>query len=199
MHMIPFYIFYSMFQRIGDLAWAAGDMQCRGLPARRDGRAHDAGGRGLQHQDGHSHVLANFPSSCITYDPAYAYELAVMQDGLRRMYRDGEDVYLLRCRHERNCTPQPDMPEGCRRASCAGCTGCGRGAARRGPRATTRGLRVQLLGSGTILREVLAAAECSRRTASPPTSGRDELQRARRDDPGLDPLEHHCIRRRNVG
>ncbi|HPG27943.1 MAG TPA: pyruvate dehydrogenase (acetyl-transferring), homodimeric type, partial [Myxococcota bacterium] len=160
-HMIPFYIFYSMFgfQRIGDLAWAAGDMQCRGFLLGGTAGRTTLAGEGLQHQDGHSHVLANTIPSCITYDPAYAYELAVIvQDGLRRMYRDGEDVYYyLTVMNEKYA--QPDMPEGCEAGILRGMYRVreGRGEAR--AEGKRRGLRVQLLGSGTILREVLAAAE----------------------------------------
>ena len=151
--MIPFYIFYSMFgfQRIGDLAWAAGDMQCRGfLLGGTSGRTTLAG-EGLQHQDGHSHVLASTVPSCVSYDPAYAYELAVIvQDGLRRMYQDHENVYYyLTVMNEKYA--QPAMPEGAENGILRGMYRIREG---RGD-----GPRVQLLGSGTILREVLAAAE----------------------------------------
>ncbi len=152
-HMIPFYIFYSMFgfQRIGDLAWAAGDQRCRGfLLGGTSGRTTLAG-EGLQHQDGHSHLLANTVPSCVSYDPAYAYELAVIvQDGLRRMYTDGEDIYCyLTVMNEKYV--QPEMPRGAEKGILKGMYRLreGRGG----------GPRVQLLGSGTILREVIAAAD----------------------------------------
>src|SRR5690606_18697033 len=154
-HMVPFYIFYSMFgfQRVGDLTWAAGDMQCRGfLLGGTSGRTTLAG-EGLQHQDGHSHILAGTVPSCISYDPTYAYELAVIiQDGLRRMYREGENVYYyLTVMNEKY--PQPAMPKGCE-------NGILRGMYRvREAQGRGKGPRVQLLGSGAILREVLAAAD----------------------------------------
>jgi pyruvate dehydrogenase E1 component len=152
-HMVPFYIFYSMFgfQRIGDLAWAAGDMQCRGfLLGGTSGRTTLAG-EGLQHQDGHSHILAGTIPSCISYDPAYAYELAVIiQDGLRRMYREGENVYYyLTVMNEKYA--QPAMPKGVENGILRGLYRVREGQG--------KGPRVQLLGSGAILREVLAAAE----------------------------------------
>ncbi len=162
-NMIPFYIFYSMFgfQRIGDLAWAAGDMQARGFLLGGTAGRTTLNGEGLQHQDGHSHILANTVPSCISYDPTYAYELAVIvQDGLRRMYRDNENVfYYLTVMNEKYA--QPAMPEGAENGILRGIyrlnrEGSGEGQAEgKGKKAP----RVQLLGSGTILREVLAAAE----------------------------------------
>lgn len=152
-HMIPFYIFYSMFgfQRIGDLAWAAGDMQCRGFLLGGTAGRTTLAGEGLQHQDGHSHVLANTIPSCVAYDPAYAYELAVIvHDGLKRMYRDGESIYYyLTVMNEKY--PQPAMPEGVENGILKGMYRVREGQG--------GGPRVQLLGSGTILREVLAAAK----------------------------------------
>jgi pyruvate dehydrogenase E1 component len=94
--MIPFFIFYSMFgfQRIGDLAWAAGDMRCRGFLLGGTAGRTTLNGEGLQHEDGHSHIVASTIPNCVSYDPAFAYELAVIiQDGLRRMYQEQEDVY----------------------------------------------------------------------------------------------------------
>ena len=96
--MIPFYIYYSMFgfQRVGDLAWAAGDMRARGFLIGGTSGRTTLNGEGLQHEDGHSHVLASTIPNCIGYDPTYAYELAVIvQDGLKRMYVENEDVYYL--------------------------------------------------------------------------------------------------------
>ncbi|MEE8164635.1 MAG: pyruvate dehydrogenase (acetyl-transferring), homodimeric type, partial [Myxococcota bacterium] len=151
--MIPFYIFYSMFgfQRIGDLAWAAGDMQCRGFLLGGTAGRTTLAGEGLQHQDGHSHILASTVPDCVSYDPTYAYELAVIvHDGLRRMYRENENIYYyLTVMNEKY--PQPQMPEGVESGILRGMYRVREG---RGD-----GARVQLLGSGTILLQVLAAAE----------------------------------------
>jgi pyruvate dehydrogenase E1 component len=151
--MIPFYIFYSMFgfQRIGDLAWAAGDMQCRGFMLGGTAGRTTLAGEGLQHQDGHSHTLAGTIPSCISYDPAYAYELAVIvHDGLRRMFGEGESVfYYLTVMNEKYA--QPEMPAGVENGILSGMYRLREGQG--------DGPRVQLLGSGAILLEVLAAAE----------------------------------------
>ena len=151
--MIPFYIFYSMFgfQRIGDLAWAAGDMQCRGFLLGGTAGRTTLAGEGLQHQDGHSHILGGTVPSCISYDPAYAYELAVIvHAGLHRMYGEGENVYYyLTVMNEKY--PQPAMPAGVENGILSGMYRLREGQG--------EGPRVQLLGSGAILREVLAAAE----------------------------------------
>ena len=112
--MIPFYIYYSMFgfQRVGDLAWAAGDMRARGFLIGGTSGRTTLNGEGLQHEDGHSHVLASTIPNCIGYDPTYAYELAVIiQDGLRRMYADNEDVYFYITTLNENY-PHPAMPVG---------------------------------------------------------------------------------------
>lgn len=155
--MIPFYIFYSMFgfQRVGDLLWAAGDMRCRGfLMGGTSGRT-TLNGEGLQHQDGHSHILASTVPNCIAYDPAFAYELAVIiQDGLRRMMHDQEDVYYYITVMNENYA-HPPMPEGVREGILKGMYLFSEAAAGNSPKAP----RVQLLGSGTILREVIAASE----------------------------------------
>jgi len=152
-HMIPFYIFYSMFgfQRIGDLAWAAGDMQARGFLLGGTAGRTTLAGEGLQHQDGHSHILANTIPSCVSYDPTYAYELAIIvHDGMRRMYRDSENVYYyLTVMNEKYV--QPEMPEGVENGILKGMYRLREGKG--------GGPRVQLMGSGTILREVIAAAE----------------------------------------
>ncbi|MBJ19969.1 MAG: pyruvate dehydrogenase (acetyl-transferring), homodimeric type [bacterium] len=152
-HMVPFYIFYSMFgfQRIGDLAWAAGDMRCRGFLLGGTAGRTTLAGEGLQHQDGHSHILANTIPSCVSYDPAYAYELAVIvQDGMRRMYCEGESIYYyLTVMNEKYV--QPEMPEGVAKGILKGMYRVREGLG--------EGPRVQLMGSGTILREVIAAAE----------------------------------------
>jgi pyruvate dehydrogenase E1 component len=155
---IPFYIYYSMFglQRVGDLVWAAADQRTKGFLLGATAGRTTLNGEGLQHEDGHSHVLALPVPNMPAYDPAFAYELAViLEDGLRRMYKEGEDIFYYITLMNENY-PQPPMPE---------------------PREQTRegilkglylfkrsGLskakaRVQLLGSGTILNEVIKAAE----------------------------------------
>ena len=151
--LIPFYIFYSMFgfQRIGDLAWAAGDMQARGFLLGGTAGRTTLNGEGLQHQDGHSHVLASTVPNCISYDPCYAYELAVIvQDGMRRMFAERERIFYYITVMNENY-PQPPMPEGAEE-------GILRGLYRLGEVGDGKGTRVRLLGSGTVLREVEAAA-----------------------------------------
>jgi len=151
--MVPFYIFYSMFgfQRVGDFIWAGGDMQSRGFLIGGTAGRTTLAGEGLQHQDGHSQLLATTVPNCVAYDPAWAYELAVIvQDGLRRMYEEQEDVfYYVTCMNENYA--HPAMPAGAEEGILRGIYPL---------RAGGRGkVRVNLLGSGTILREVLAAAE----------------------------------------
>jgi len=151
--MIPFYIYYSMFgfQRIGDLAWAAGDMQARGFLIGATAGRTTLAGEGLQHQDGHSHLMAATIPNCVSYDPTYAYELAVIvQDGLRRMFQDQERCFYYITAMNENY-PQPAMPEGVADGILKGMYRIQAGEA--------RAHRVQLLGAGTILREVQAAAE----------------------------------------
>ncbi|UHD16031.1 pyruvate dehydrogenase (acetyl-transferring), homodimeric type [Thiocapsa bogorovii] len=151
--MIPFYIYYSMFgfQRIGDLAWAAGDMQARGFLIGGTAGRTTLAGEGLQHQDGHSMVVAATIPNCVAYDPAYAYELAVIvQDGLRRMYREKENVFYYVTAMNENYV-QPALPEGAEAGILKGMYRVHQG--------EEHTHRVQLLGAGTILREVLAAAE----------------------------------------
>ena len=112
--MIPFYIFYSMFgfQRIGDLAWAAGDMRCRGFLLGGTAGRTTLNGEGLQHADGHSHVLSSTIPNCVSYDPTYAYELAVIiHDGFRRMFKEQEDVFFYITLMNENYV-QPAMPAG---------------------------------------------------------------------------------------
>lgn len=155
MSMIPFYIYYSMFgmQRIGDLAWAAGDMQARGFLLGGTAGRTTLAGEGLQHQDGHSHILASTIPNCISYDPAFAYELAVIiQDGLRRMFREHENIYYYITVMNENYT-HPQMPKGCEEGIRKGMY------LLRQSRTEDRKSEVQLLGSGTILREVIAAAD----------------------------------------
>lgn len=152
-NMVPFYIFYSMFgfQRVGDFIWAAGDMQARGFLLGATAGRTTLAGEGLQHQDGHSQLLASTVPNCISYDPAYAYELAVIiQDGMRRMYVEQQGVFYYITVMNENY-PQPALPAGCER-------GILRGGYRL--RSGVRGkVRATLLGSGTILRECLAAAQ----------------------------------------
>jgi pyruvate dehydrogenase E1 component len=153
--MIPFYIFYSMFgfQRVGDLAWAAGDMRARGFLLGGTAGRTTLNGEGLQHEDGHSHLLAATIPNCISYDPTYAYELAVIiQDGLRRMYQEQEDVYYYITVMNENYE-QPALPDGVEKGILKGMYLLREGKARK------NAPRVQLLGSGTILREVIAGAE----------------------------------------
>ncbi|OLC19575.1 MAG: pyruvate dehydrogenase (acetyl-transferring), homodimeric type [Deltaproteobacteria bacterium 13_1_40CM_68_24] len=149
--MVPVYLFYSMFgfQRVGDLAWAAGDMRTRGFLIGATSGRTTLNGEGLQHQDGHSHVVASSIPNCIAYDPAFQYELAVIvQDGLRRMVQEQEDVYYYLTVMNENYA-HPDMPQGAE-------AGILKGMYRFRERPKSQ---VQLLGSGTILREVIAAAE----------------------------------------
>ncbi|MDD9816746.1 MAG: pyruvate dehydrogenase (acetyl-transferring), homodimeric type [Gammaproteobacteria bacterium] len=152
-HMIPFYTFYSMFgfQRVGDLCWAAGDMQARGFLIGGTAGRTTLSGEGLQHQDGHSHLLAATIPCCVSYDPTYSYELAIIiQDGLRRMYGAGENVFYYITVMNENY-PHPPLPKGAEEGILRGMYRLQEGA--------DRPLKVQLLGSGAILREVCAAAE----------------------------------------
>jgi pyruvate dehydrogenase E1 component len=153
--MIPFYIFYSMFgfQRIGDLAWAAGDLRARGFLFGGTAGRTTLNGEGLQHEDGHSHVLASTIPNCVSYDPTFGYELAVIiQDGLRRMYQEQEDVFYYITVMNENYT-HPAMPEGVEKQILKGMYLLSEGKAKKNQP------KVQLLGSGTILREIIAGAE----------------------------------------
>jgi pyruvate dehydrogenase E1 component len=152
--MIPFFIFYSMFglQRTGDLWWAAGDSRARGFLLGGTAGRTTLNGEGLQHEDGHSHVWAAQIPNCIPYDPTFAYEVAViMQDGLRRMLKEQEDVYYYLTLMNENYA-HPALPEGAEAGILKGMYLFRAGSAGGGP-------RVQLLGSGTILNEVIAAAD----------------------------------------
>jgi pyruvate dehydrogenase E1 component len=152
--MVPFYIFYSMFgfQRIGDLAWAAGDSQARGFLIGATAGRTTLNGEGLQHQDGHSHVLASTIPNCRAYDPAYAYELTVIiQDGMRRMFEDKENVFYYITTMNENYV-QPEMPPGSEAGIVKGLYPLSKSSKR-------NKLAVDLIGGGTILREVEAAAE----------------------------------------
>lgn len=157
---IPFYIYYSMFgfQRVGDLAWAAGDSQARGFLLGATAGRTTLNGEGLQHQDGHSHVQANLIPNCVTYDPTYGYEVAVIvQDGLRRMYGENENVFYYMTLMNENYQ-HPAMPEGAEGEQVAkdiikGIYKLETVAAKKSA------ANVQLLGSGTILLQVREAAQ----------------------------------------
>jgi pyruvate dehydrogenase E1 component len=152
--MVPFYIFYSMFglQRIGDLAWAAADQRARGFILGATAGRTTLNGEGLQHEDGHSHVLSSVIPNCISYDPTYGYELAVIiHDGLRRMVTNQEDVYYYVTLMNENYE-HPALPQGVE-------SGILKGMYLLKESKSKNKQRVQLLGSGTILREVQAAAE----------------------------------------
>ena len=154
--MVPFYVFYSMFglQRVGDLAWAAGDIQARGFLIGGTAGRTTLAGEGLQHQDGHSQLLASVIPNCISYDPAFSYELAVIvQDGLRRMFGEKENIYYYITVMNENYV-HPPMPEGAEAGILKGLYLLKK--ARRARKATPR---VRLMGSGTILNEALAAGE----------------------------------------
>jgi pyruvate dehydrogenase E1 component len=155
-HMIPFFIFYSMFgfQRVGDLCWAAGDMRARGFLIGGTAGRTTLNGEGLQHEDGNSHMMAGMVPNCVPYDPTFSYEVAVLvQDGLRRMVQEQEDVYYYITVMNENYN-HPDMPDGAEEGIKKGLylwkdgTGGSPGNKR----------CVQLMGSGTILREAIAAA-----------------------------------------
>ena len=152
--MVPFYIYYSMFgfQRIGDLAWAAGDSQAKGFLIGATAGRTTLNGEGLQHQDGHSHMMAAAIPNCISYDPTYAYELAVIvQDGMKRMFEAGEKCFYYITTMNENYR-HPDMPEDVEEGIIRGLYQIKTSTAR-------HALRVQLMGAGAILREVEAAAE----------------------------------------
>src|SRR5690606_24078060 len=152
--MIPFYIFYSMFglQRTMDLCWAAADQRTRGFMIGGTAGRTTLNGEGLQHEDGHSLLLANMIPNCVSYDPTFQYEVAVVvQDGLRRMFAEQEDVYYYITVMNENYE-HPEMPVGAEADILKGLYAFRKGAAGAGP-------RVQLMGSGTIFREVIAAAD----------------------------------------
>jgi pyruvate dehydrogenase E1 component len=151
-NMIPFYIYYSMFgfQRVGDFIWAAGDMQVRGFLLGGTAGRTTLAGEGLQHQDGHSLLVASTVPNCVAYDPTYAYELAVIiQDGMRRMYQERENIfYYITCMNENYV--HPAMPKGAEQGILKGMYKL--------KDAGKSKLKVNLMGSGTILREAEAAA-----------------------------------------
>lgn len=151
--MIPFYIYYSMFgfQRVGDLAWAAGDMQARGFLLGGTAGRTTLNGEGLQHEDGHSHILSAMIPNCVSYDPTFAHEVAVIvQDGLRRMVQNQEDVFYYITLMNENYS-HPGLKEGDEEGIIRGMYKLQSSGDEKSK------LRVQLMGSGTILREVIAA------------------------------------------
>jgi pyruvate dehydrogenase E1 component len=156
--MIPFYICYSMFglQRTMDLCWAAGDQRARGFLIGGTAGRTTLNGEGLQHQDGHSLILSGLIPNCISYDPTFSFEIAViMQDGMRRMFQEQEDVYYYLTVMNENYE-HPEMPQGAEADIIKGMYLLRKGAVSDGKKAAPR---VQLLGSGTIFREVIAAAD----------------------------------------
>jgi len=156
-NMIPFYIFYSMFgfQRIGDLAWASGDIRARGFLLGATSGRTTLNGEGLQHQDGHSLLQASLIPSCLAYDPTFGYEVVVLiQEGIRRMVEEQEDIFYYITLLNENY-PQPEMPKGVEEGILKGAYLVKEGA--------KSDKKVQLMGSGSILMEVLAAAEILRK------------------------------------
>ncbi len=154
--MLPVFIYYSMFgfQRVGDLAWAAGDMRCRGFLIGGTAGRTTLNGEGLQHEDGQSHLLASAIPNCHAYDPTFSYEVAViLHDGVRRMLEEQEDAWWYLTVMNENYT-HPEMPRGAEEGSIKGMY-----LFRDAGKVKKSTPRVQLLGSGTILREVIAAAE----------------------------------------
>jgi pyruvate dehydrogenase E1 component len=151
--LIPIYMFYSMFgfQRVGDLAWAAGDLQCRGFLIGATAGRTTLNGEGLQHQDGHSHILASTIPNCVSYDPAFGYELAIIiQDGIRRMMENQENVFYYITTMNENYV-QPAMPDKVVSGVISGMYPLEQPSDNTEP-------QLELLGSGTILNEVIAAA-----------------------------------------
>ena len=156
LQMLPFYIYYSMFgfQRIGDAAWQAADMRARGFLLGGTAGRTTLNGEGLQHEDGQSHIQTSFIPNCRSYDPTFGYEVvAIVQHGMQRMLTEQRDEYYYITLMNENYT-HPDMPEGSADGIIKGMY-----LLREGEKSKKGGLRVQLMGSGTILREVIAAAE----------------------------------------
>lgn len=156
--MLPFFFYYAMFgfQRAGDLAWAAADMRGRGFLIGGTAGRTTINGEGLQHEDGHSHLVAGAIPNVKAYDPTFSYEVAViLQDGVRRMLQNQEDIYYYLTVMNENYQ-HPDMPEGC-------VEGILKGMYLLRPTADGEMPRVQLLGAGTLLREAMAAAELLKR------------------------------------
>ena len=188
--MVPFYVYYSMFgfQRIGDLAWAAGDMQARGFLLGGTSGRTTLNGEGLQHEDGHSHILAGTIPNCISYDPTFAHEVGViLHHGLKRMVEKQDNVYYYLTLLNENY-PMPGLKAGTEEQIIKGMYLLEEGA-KKTP-------RVNLLGSGTILRESMAAQELLETGLG---RGRQrlelpELQRAGARRPGLPSAGTCCTR-----
>ena len=156
------------FQRVGDLCWAAGDSQARGFLIGATAGRTTLNGEGLQHQDGHSHILSSTIPNCVSYDPTYSYELAVIvQDGMRRMYEDMESVFYYITTMNENYQ-QPEIPKGVESNIVKGMYLLEDGGAKeyKVVKAINKDQRLRLLGSGTILREVRKAAEILRKEYS---------------------------------
>ena len=154
--MIPIYLFYSMFgfQRIGDFAWAAGDSQARGFLIGATAGRTTLAGEGLQHQDGHSHLIASTIPNCISYDPTFHYELAIIfREGLRRMHEKNENIFYYITTMNENYT-HPDIPKD---KDCE--DGILKGMYKIKDYSNYKKNKIQLLGSGAILREMISAAE----------------------------------------
>ncbi len=153
-NMIPFFIYYSMFgfQRIGDLMWLAGDVRAKGFLLGATGGRTTLNGEGLQHQDGHSHLIAGTIPNLLTYDPAFSYEIAVIiQDGMKRMYHDREEIFYYLTLYNENY-PMPEMPAGSQEGILKGLYKFNRGS-------KGKKYHAQILGSGPILRQALKAQE----------------------------------------
>ena len=153
-HMIPFFIYYSMFgfQRVGDMMWLAGDIRARGFLLGATYGRTTLNGEGLQHQDGHSHLIASTIPTVLAYEPAFLYEIAVMiEEGMRRMYVENEDIYYYITLHNENYA-MPAMPEGCRE-------GILKGLYKFKKSSSAHPLKAQIFGSGAIIRSALKAAE----------------------------------------
>ena len=152
--MVPFYLFYSMFgfQRVHDLSWAAGDAQAKGFLIGATSGRTTLNGEGLQHQDGHSHILSSTIPNCLSYDPTYAYEVAtIVKDGIKKMYIDQENYFYYITTINENYT-HPEMPKDCE-------DGILRGMYKIKESSSSKEAKIQLLGSGTILREMMAASD----------------------------------------
>ena len=153
-NMIPFYFYYSMFgfQRIGDLIWAAADIKAKGFLLGATAGRTTLNGEGLQHQDGHSHLLASTVPTLLTYDPAYAYEIAVIiKDGLRRLYEEGEEYFYYLTLYNESY-PMPAMPQGAEE-------GILKGLYKVKPAPAAKKFKAHVFGSGPLLREALRAQE----------------------------------------
>ena len=153
--MFPFYIYYSMFgfQRVGDLMWLAGDIRAKGFLLGATSGRTTLNGEGLQHQDGHSHIMAGTVPSIMAYDPAFAYEIAVIiEDGMRRMYADNEEIFYYIAVHNENYT-MPEMPKGAKEGILKGLYKFKSGAGKAGHH------KAHIFGSGAIMGEALKAQE----------------------------------------